>query len=177
MSSRLTSRTLSGTCAALALVCATALAGAPDPALVPWLGNESVIDTSSVNDHLPTGGKMTLVYDSDENVVRICTRSVAGQRMAWRMDLAVPCNVALSFTRGTRYCTLEDVKAGNAEVLSGCHRLRSTNVAMHPAAQKGAVELHDMIVFLLPPADGKFGMAIVLDSPSRVTHGGVTTTH
>ena len=40
-------------------------------------------------------------------------------------------------TRGQRYCTLEDVKAGNAEVLAACHRLRSQDVAMSPKAAKG----------------------------------------
>ena len=33
------------------------------------------------------------------------------------MDFATPCGVTMSFTRGTRYCTVDDVKTGNAEVL------------------------------------------------------------
>lgn len=175
MSSRIESRKVIGGLAVLALSFA-AMAAAPDAALAPWLGTEFTISNSAQNDHLPLGGKLTLVYDREENVVRVCTRSVAAQRAVWRMDFAVPCNVALVFTRGQRYCTAEDVKAGNAEVLATCHRLRSHDVAMHPAAVRGAVELHDMIVFLLPPDDSGARKAFVLlDSPSRVTHNGGTT--
>ena len=65
------------------------------------------------------------------------------------MDFATPCGVTLLFTRGTRYCTLDDVKTGNAEVLSSCHRLRTRDVAMRPSKVKGAVELNDMIAFLV----------------------------
>ena len=66
----------------------------------------------------------------------------------------MPCNVALNFVRGYSLLHDEDVKAGDAEVLSGCHRLRSHDVAMHPAEARGAVELHDMIVFLTQAPPG-----------------------
>jgi hypothetical protein len=89
------------------------------------------------------------------------------------MDLAGGCNVALLFTQGTRYCTLEDVKAGDGEVLSQCHRLRSREVALKPAATKGMVELKDLLVFLLPGAKGKNSIAILVDTPARVTGDGV----
>jgi hypothetical protein len=150
-----------------------AAAATPDPEYVPWLGKELTIDSSSFSDHLPVGGKLTLVYDSEDNVVRVCTRSVAAQKATWRMDLAIPCNVALTFTRGARYCSFEDVKTGDAEILASCHRLRSHDVAMHPAAVKGAVELHDLILFLLQPTEKAHAVAVLLDSPSRVTHAGV----
>lgn len=151
-----------------------AYAAGPDEALASWLGKEITITQSALGDHIPAGGKLTLVLDADENVVRVCTRSVTAQRGQWRMDMAPGCNVALNFTRGTRYCSAEDVKAGNAEILSTCHRLRSQDVALHPAAAaKGAVELHDVILFLVQEPGGKHGVSILLDSPSRVTHGGV----
>ena len=65
----------------------------------------------------------------------------------WRMDFATPCSVTLTFTRGTRYCTVEDVKAGNAEVLSSCHRLRSRDVAMRPVEGqgRGRTQRHDRV--------------------------------
>ena len=155
-----------------------AFAAGPDEALAGWIGREITISSSPLTDHIPLGGKMTFVLDSEDNVVRVCTRQVGAQRGAWRLDMAPGCNVALTFTRGSRYCTAADVKAGNAEVLSSCHRLRSNNVAMHPAAAlKGAVELHDMIVFLIQEPDGKHGVSILLDSPSRVTHGGNAEGH
>ena len=91
------------------------------------------------------------------------------------MDFAVPCNVTLTFTRGTRYCSLEDVKAGNAEVLSSCHRLRSRDIAMRPAKVKGAVELNDMIAFLVEGEQGKHVISILVDSPARVTDNGSAT--
>jgi hypothetical protein len=155
---------------------AMAMAGdaAPDEALSGWLGREYTVESSTLNDHIPVGGKLTFVFDSDDNVVRVCTRTVQSQRGAWRMDFAVPCSVTLTFTRGTRYCTLEDVKAGNAEVLSGCHRLRSRDIAMRPAKVKGAVELNDMIAFLVPGENGKHVMSILVDSPARVTENGHT---
>ncbi len=84
----------------------------------------------------------------------------------------------MTFTRGTRFCTLDDVKAGNAEVLSSCHRLRSRDVAMHPPRVKGTVELNDMIAFLVQGSDGTKMMSILVDSPARVTDGGgVIITH
>jgi hypothetical protein len=92
------------------------------------------------------------------------------------MDMAAGCNATLTFTRGTRYCSFEDVKAGDGEVLSQCHRLRSRDVALKPAKAKGAaIELQDMIVFLVPAEQGKHGIAILVDSPSRVTDNGSAT--
>jgi len=160
---------------AMLLVCATIAAAAePDAIVTKWLGNEITIDSSSVNDLMPIGGKLTFVFDSEDNAVRICTRTVATQLGSWKMDMAPGCNVALTVTRGQRYCTIEDVKAGNAEVLSTCHRLRSHDVALRPAAVKGTVELHDVIVFPVEVGtNGKLGVAILIDSPSRVTDGGV----
>jgi hypothetical protein len=144
----------------------------PDPVLEGWLGTEFVVDSSTINDHMPIGGRLTFIYDSSDNVVRICTRTVSNQRGAWRMDFANPCGVTMTFTRGQRFCTFEDVKSGNAEVLSGCHRLRSRDVAMRPAAVKGTIELNDMIAFLVQSSDGKKYMSILVDSPSRVTGEG-----
>jgi hypothetical protein len=156
-----------------ALFCASiAQAAEPDAALAGWLGKEMTISSTSLNDHIPLGSKLTFVSDSEENVVRICTRNASTARGVWRNDMAPGCNVALNFTRGTRYCTGDEAKAGNAEVLSSCHRLRSQNVAMHPAMQKGAVELHDVIVFLVEGATGQKNISILIDSPSRVIHGG-----
>jgi hypothetical protein len=153
----------------------SALAAGPDPAFADWLGKEMTVTSSSQADHIPLGGKLTLVYDEEDDVVRACTRSVPAKRATWRMDLAVPCSVALNFVRGTRYCTDTDVKTGDAETLASCHRLRSHDVAMHAAAQAGAVELHDVIMFLVAPAGGsKRSLTVLLDSPARVTHGGVT---
>ena len=121
---------------------------------------------------MPTGGKLTFVFDGEDNVVRICTRNTTRQRSPWLMDFATSCGVTLVFTRGTRYCTLEDVKAGNAEVLSSCHRLRSRYIAMRPARVKGTIELNDMIAFLVPGVGGKQVMSILVDSPARVTKEG-----
>ena len=153
----------------------TAMAAGPDPAFAAWLGKEMTVKTSSQSDHIPLGGKLTLVYDEEDDVIRACTRSVPAKRATWRMDLAVPCSVALNFVRGTRYCTDTDVKTGDAETLASCHRLRSHDVAMHAAAEAGAVELHDVIMFLVAPtANSKRSLTVLLDSPSRVTHSGVT---
>jgi hypothetical protein len=163
--------------AALTLGAALSFAGDAkvDEVLSGWIGKEYTIDSSTINDHIPLGGKMTFIFDSDDNVVRVCTRSTSAQRQAWRMDFAVPCGVTLTFTRGTRYCSLEDVKAGNAEVLSSCHRLRSRDIAMRPAKVKGAVELNDMIVFFIPSTTGDRVISILVDSPSRVTDTGGAT--
>ena len=151
-----------------------ASAGEPPQELAAWLGKERTVDASALDDHIPRGGKLTLVYDDGDDVVRVCTRSVIAQRQAWREDLAQPCNVALTFKRGMRYCTYEEVKAGNAEVLATCHRLRNSAVAMHPALAKGALELHDTTVFLLVGPKGEpAGLAISIDAPSRLTHEGV----
>jgi hypothetical protein len=147
-------------------------AGGIDTALSGWIGREITIQSSTVNDQVPSGGKLTFVYDAGDDVVRVCTRSVAGQSAPWRSDFAQPCNVALTFTRGERYCTLEDVRAGNAEVLSACHRLRSKEVAINSPTTKGAVELHDVIVFLVQGANGKHVISILVDSPARVTGNG-----
>ncbi len=78
----------------------------------------------------------------------------------------------MSFTRGTRYCTFDDVKTGNAEVLASCHRLRTRDVAMRPSKAKGAVELSDMVAFLVQRENGKQAMSILVDSPARVTGDG-----
>jgi hypothetical protein len=161
--------------AGMMLSAAMAMAEGPDASLAGWLGREITIDSSTFNDHIPVGGKLTFVYDASDDIVRVCTRSVATQRGPWRMDLAAGCNVTLTFTRGDRYCTIEDVKAGNGEVLSGCHRLRSRDVALKPSATKGAIELQDMIVFLVPAERGKHAIAILVDSPSRVTEQGIAT--
>ena len=144
----------------------------PDDALAGWLGKEFTVESSTLNDHVPTGGKLTFVFDSEDNVVRICTRNSSKQRTPWRMDFSNPCGVTLVFTRGDRYCTLDDVKAGDAEVLSSCHRLRSHDVAMRPSKVKGAVELNDMIAFLVKGEDDKPIMSILVDSPARVTESG-----
>src|SRR5689334_10415595 len=146
-----------------------------DSALSDWLGKEYTVDSSTLNDHMPTGGKLTFVFDSEENVVRVCTRNSTRQRTPWRMDFATPCGVTMLFTRGTRYCTLEDIKTGNAEVLSSCHRLRSRDIAMRPSKVKGAVELNDMIAFLVQDTDGKLALSVLVDSPARVTDDGSAT--
>jgi hypothetical protein len=157
----------------LAATLAWAQETGPDDALAGWLGQELTVQSSTINDHMPVGGKLTFIFDGADNVVRICTRTAPGQRTAWHMDFTVPCGVTMTFTRGTRYCTVDDVKAGNAEVLSSCHRLRSRDVAMHPSKVKGTVELNDMIAFLVQGTDGGKLMAILVDSPARVTDGGL----
>jgi hypothetical protein len=164
-----------GLAAALLLLGATVAAAQeaqPDSVLDGWLGKEFTIDASTLNDHMPVGGKLTFIYDSGDNTVRICTRTVGTQRGAWKMDFATPCGVTMTFTRGTRFCTEEDVKTGNAEVLSACHRLRSRDIAMRPAKIKGTVELNDMIAFLVKAADGHKYLSILIDSPARVTEDG-----
>ena len=163
--------------AAMLLSATAANAADADVAIDRWLGKEITIASASVTDLMPIGGKLTFVFDSEENTVRICTRQATAQRGQWRMDLAPGCNVALAFTRGQRYCTIEDVKAGNAEVLSACHRLRSHDVALRPSAVKGRVELHDVIVFPVEGAGSKVSIAILVDSPSRVTDGGILIGH
>lgn len=145
---------------------------AADNTLTDWLGTEYTVESSTLNDHMPTGGKLTFVFDSEENVVRVCTRNSSKQRTPWRMDFAAPCGVTMLFTRGTRYCTLDDIKTGNAEVLSSCHRLRSRDIAMRPSKVKGAVELNDMIAFLVKDDGNRPIMSILVDSPARVTDSG-----
>jgi hypothetical protein len=144
----------------------------PDPVLDGWLGKEFTVQSTTIADSMPVGGKLTFIFDGSDNVVRICTRSVGAQRGSWRADFAVPCNVTMGFTRGTRFCTIDDVKTGNAEVLSSCHRLRSRDVAMRPPRIKGTVELNDMIAFLIQGTDGHKYMSILVDSPARVTDDG-----
>jgi len=156
----------------LAAAIAWAQEALPDDVLSGWLGREMVVQSSTINDHMPVGGKLTFIFDGSDNVVRVCTRTAPGQQTAWHMDFTVPCGVTMTFTRGTRYCTADDVKAGNAEVLSTCHRLRSRDIAMHPAKVKGTVELNDMIAFLVQAADGEKKFVILVDSPARVTDGG-----
>lgn len=160
--------------AAMLLGATAAVAAEPDPAIAGLLGKEITIESASGNNLMPVGGKLTFTLDPDSNMVRICTREVASQKGEWRMDMAPGCNVALTLTRGERFCSIEDVKAGNAEVLASCHRLRSKDVALRPAKAKGTVELHDVIVFpVTAGATGKQSIAILVDSPSRVTEGGV----
>jgi hypothetical protein len=161
--------------AGLLLGTAASVAGEVDNALSGWLGREITIETSSFADRIPVGGKLTFVYDSGDDIVRVCTRNAPGQRRPWKMDLSAGCNVAMNFTRGERYCSLADVKAGNGEVLSTCHRLRSRDVALKPSAVRGGVELQDVIVFLVPAAGNKHAIAILVDSPSRVTDEGSAT--
>jgi hypothetical protein len=173
--------TIGGKKLGIAMVAATLMLGAalvaaqekaaPDAALAGWLGKEFTVDTSTLNDHIPKGGKLTFVFDAEANVVRICTRNADKQQTPWHMDFTSPCGVTLVFTRGTRYCTLDDVKTGNAEVLASCHRLRSRDIAMHPAKSKGTVELNDMVAFLVEE-NGKPVMSILVDSPARVTDDG-----
>ncbi len=131
-----------------------------DPALSAYLDKEITIDTASAR--MPQGGKLTLKFDAGTQAVRVCT-----QEGAWSEDLAAGCKVTLNFTRGERYCSIEDVKAGDGEVLASCHRLRGSDVSTKSAT--GASELGDMIVFLLAPEAGKDAIAILIDSPSRVT--------
>ncbi len=161
--------------AATVALAPAAFAAEPDAAVANWLGNEIKIVASEQEDHVPLGGRITLVYDSTDDVYRACARQTPTQSSKWRGDWASPCAVALQLTKGTRYCTLADIKAGNAEVLSSCHRLRSQEVVMHPTADLKGDELHDLIVFLLEPVPPKKkgGIAILLDSPARVTHNGI----
>ena len=149
-----------------------AAADGVDNAMAGWLGREITIRSSSFADDFPVGGKITFVYDQTEHVVRACTRQAAEQDKPWRSDLAVPCDVTLTFTRGSRYCSLQEIKAGNAEVLASCHRMRSREIALQPNA-KDAAELHDVLVFLVQSEADKPVIAILVDSPSRVTTGGI----
>lgn len=165
--------------AALLAVATLALAAdGVDDALAGWIGREFTIETSNITESIPVGGKLTFIFDSDDEVVRVCTRTGPNQRHAWRSDFSAPCSVTLTFTRGQRYCTIEDVNTGNAEVLSACHRLRSREVSMKPKTARGAVELQDMLVFLVqgePGSKSKHAISILVDSPSRVTADGTAT--
>jgi hypothetical protein len=161
--------------AALLLGAAWAAAQAPssDNVLAGWVGKEFTVESSTLKDPVPIGGKVTLVLDSANNLVHVCARNTENQSEPWRMDFATPCGVTMTFTRGTRYCTAEDVKTGDAEVLASCHRLRAHGVAMRPAKGKGAVELNDMIAFLVQGDGGKQSMTVVVDSPARLTGEGI----
>jgi hypothetical protein len=156
--------------AGLALCAAMAFANDVDTAFADWLGREITIDTATTSEQLPAGGKMTLVYDGKDDVVRLCTRTASDQKQPWQHDLAAGCNVALTFTEGQRYCSVEDVKAGDGEVLASCHRLRSRDVALRSSGAKDGVEHADVIVFLLSPERGENAVAILVDSPARVTN-------
>src|SRR5688572_33158372 len=70
-----------------------------DDALAGWVGREFTIHSSNITESIPVGGKLTFVYDSDEDVVRVCTRTGPTQQHAWRSDFASPCSVTLTFTR------------------------------------------------------------------------------
>src|SRR4051812_46297353 len=94
--------------AMLGAALAWAQAVGPDDVLAGWLGREFTVQTSTLNDHMPVGGKLTFIYDGTDNVVRVCTRTVVGQRSSWHADFTVPCGVTMTFTRGTRFCTEED---------------------------------------------------------------------
>jgi hypothetical protein len=155
--------------AGLVAVGASMAAEPVDNSLSEYLGREITLDPAAESKQLPAGGKLTLVHDAKEDVVRVCTRTSPDQKSAWTHDLAKSCNVKLTFKRGERYCTVEDVKAGNGEVLSSCHRLRSSEVATSAAGKKDSAELADMIVFLLSPDKGEKSVAILIDSPARVT--------
>lgn len=177
------SRVMSGTkrfgismLAAGMLVTAGAWAGdrseqAPDSALSAWLGTEYTVAATS-NEYMPDGGKLTFVFDAKDDVVRVCTRNAEDQKEHWKLDLAKSCEVTMSFSRGKRYCSTDDVKAGNAEELATCHRLRSRDVAMRKPESRNSVELNDLVAFLVEE-DGKKSMVILVDSPSRMTGGGI----
>jgi hypothetical protein len=143
-----------------------------DSVLEGWLGGEFTVESSTLKEGMPLGGKLSFAFDSKDNVVRVCTRNASDQNTPWKMDFANSCAVTMTFTKGARFCSFEDVKTGNAELLASCHRLRSRDVAMHPAKVKGTVELNDMIAFLVQGTDGKKYMSILVDSPSRVTDEG-----
>ena len=36
----------------------------PDEALAGWLGQELTVASSTINDHMPVGGKLTFIFDS-----------------------------------------------------------------------------------------------------------------
>jgi hypothetical protein len=162
---------------AAALLLGATLAAAQEPSkddvLAGWLGKEFTVKSSSANDPMPIGGKLTFVLDSAANVVHVCTRNADAQSEPWRLDFATSCGVTMTFTQGLRYCSADDVKTGDAETLASCHRLRARNVAMHRSKVKGAVELNDIVAFLVQGDDGKQSMTILVDSPARVTGEGV----
>lgn len=162
---------------AAALLLGAAWAAAQEPSadnvLAGWVGKEFTVQSSTLKDPIPIGGKLTFVLDADQNLVHVCTRNAATQSEPWRMDFAKPCGVTMTFTRGTRYCTADDVKTGNAEILASCHRLRTQAIAIRPSKAKGAVELSDLVAILVQEDDGMQSMTILVDSPARVTTDGV----
>jgi hypothetical protein len=153
--------------AGLAASAALSAGEGADAALAPVLDKEITIDTATQSTQVPAGGKFSFKLDAKDQSVKLCTRDTPEQKGAWSQDLASGCNVTLTFTKGERYCTLEDVKAGDGEVLASCHRLRAKDVAT--AAVKGGSEMGDLLVFILPPAKDANAVAILIDSPSRVT--------
>jgi hypothetical protein len=152
-----------------------AVGAGADPVVTAWIGTEFTITSSALEDHVPPQARITLVFDAREGVYRACTRPGPDQAAGWREDWARPCAVTFQLIKSQRYCTLEEVSAGDGETLSSCHRLRSRDVAMHPGATPGSVELHDTIIFPLQAATGSssLGIAMLIDSPARMTHGGV----
>src|SRR5262245_42324488 len=84
--------------ATLMFAACTALAqeAVADSALNGWLGKEYTVQSSTLNDHMPTGGKLTFIYDGSDDVVRICTRTVSNQRGPWKMDFSIPCGVTMN---------------------------------------------------------------------------------
>lgn len=146
---------------------------APKALLDGWVGEEFSVESASANQAMPTGGKLTFVFDEKDNTVHVCTRTVSDQKGPWREDFAKSCAVTMTFTAGTHYCSADDVKTGNAETLASCHRLRARDVAMRTPKAKGTVELNDLVAFLVKGADGRKSMQILVDSPSRVTEEGV----
>jgi hypothetical protein len=174
MYSKLVSGARKCACAAgAALLLGASLAVAADgadDAMANWLGREITINTTSLGEDFPAGGKLTLTYDDEKNVVRLCTRQPTDQVKPWRNDLAQSCGVTLTFKKGTRYCSVEDLKTDDAETLVNCHRLRSEEITLKPA--NAQAETHDLLVFLVKSEPGKPVIAILVDSPSRVTSGG-----
>ena len=59
--------------------------------LAGWLGKEFTVKSSTLKDPVPIGGKLTFVFDSEANVVHVCTRNSNGQSEPWRMDFTKTC--------------------------------------------------------------------------------------
>lgn len=160
--------------AILAATTRTAIGQEADSLVQAWLGSEFTILSSSLEDHVPARGKITFVFDAEEGLYRACTRRGAGQATSWKEDWAQACAVTFRLVKAQRYCNLAEIKAGNQETLADCHRLTSSEVAMHASQVPGSVELHQTIVFpLAASAAGKRGIAMLIDSPARLTHNGV----
>ena len=64
---------------AAALLLGAALAAAqepsPDDVLAGWLGKEFTVQSSTLKEPVPIGGKLTFVLDTEQNVVHVCTRN------------------------------------------------------------------------------------------------------